>query len=68
MTPAAVHNDVAKIIYAQREQVLQNAFSRHPNRFKNTYPRPPALPTEAGINMPKATIAGDVQTEKSSLN
>ena len=68
MTPAAVHNDVAKIIYEQRDQVLQNAFSRHPNRFKNTYPRPPALPTEAGINMPKTTILGDSQTEKCSLN
>ena len=68
MTPAAVHNDVAKIIYEQRDQVLQNAFSRQPNRFKNTHPRPPALPTEAGINMPKATILGDVQAEKCSLN
>lgn len=68
MTPAAVHNDVAKIIYEQRDQVLQNAFSRHPNRFKNMYPRPPALPTEAGINMPKATILGGADTEKCSLN
>lgn len=68
MTPAAVHNDVAKVIYEQRDQVLQNAFSRNPNRFKNRYPRPPALPTEAGINMPKATILGDVQTVKCSLN
>ena len=68
MTPAAMHNDVAKIMYEQRDQVLQNAFSRHPNRFKNTNPRPPALPTEAGINMPKATILGDVQTEPCSLN
>jgi len=68
VTPAAMHNDVAKIIYEQREHVLQNAFSRNPNRFKNTYPRPPALPTEAGINMPKPTILGDVQTEKCSLN
>ena len=68
MTPAAVHNDVAKIIYEQRNQVLQNAFWRHPNRFKNTYPRPPALQTEAGINMPKATIVGGESTEKCSLN
>ena len=68
MTPAAVHNDVAKIIYDQRDQVLQNAFAQHPNRFKNTCPRPPALPTEAGINMSKATIYGGAHTEKCSLN
>jgi putative transposase len=68
MTPAAVHNDVAKIIYERRDQVLQNAFSRHPNRFKNTFPRPPALPTEAGINMPNARILGGADTEKCSLN
>lgn len=63
MTPAAVHNDVAKIIYEQRDQVLQTAFTRHPNRFKNRHPRPPALPVEAGINMPKTTIKGDETPE-----
>lgn len=68
MTPAAVHNDVAKIIFEQRDQVLKNAFSRHPNRFKNTRPQPPALPTEAGINMPKPAPLGDATPKKNSLN
>jgi transposase InsO family protein len=68
MTPAAVHNDVAKIIYEQRDQVLKNAFTRHPNRFKSCQPRPPAIPTEVGINMPKLAISGDQHTEKCSLN
>lgn len=68
MTPAAVHHDVAKILYEQRNQVLQNAFSHHPNRFKNSHPRPPALPTEAGINMPKDGILGETLTEQYSLN
>ena len=68
MTPAAVHHDVAKIIYEQRDQVLKDAFSRHPNRFKNCHPRPPALPTEAGINMPKAETLAEALTEKYSLN
>lgn len=69
MTPAAVHNDVARIIYEQRDQVLLNAFSHHPNRFKNNRPRPPALPIEAGINMPKlAADEGENQTEDCSLN
>jgi putative transposase len=53
MTPAAMHTGVAPIIYKQREQVLESAFSQHPNRFKNRRPQPPALPTEAGISMPK---------------
>ena len=68
MTPAAVHHDAAKIIYEQRDLALKDAFSRHPNRFKNHHPRPPALPTEAGINMPKAEILGEALTEKYSLN
>ena len=53
MTPAAMHTGVAPIIYKHRDLVLQNAFSQHPNRFKNRRPQPPILPTEAGINMPK---------------
>ena len=55
MTPAAMHTGVAPIIHAQRDQVLQDAYAKHPNRFKNCRPVPPALPTEAGINMPKPT-------------
>lgn len=63
MTPAAMHTGVAPIIYEQRAQVLQNAFAKHPNRFKNRRPLPPALPTEAGINMPKPTSGDDDQVK-----
>lgn len=63
MTPAAMHSGVAPIIYAQRHDVLQNAFALHPNRFKNRPPQPPTLPTVAGINMPKPT-SGDANTPK----
>lgn len=59
MTPAAMHTGVAPIIYEQRDQVLQNAFAQHSNRFKNRLPRPPALPTKAGINMPKPISGGN---------
>jgi len=68
MTPAAMHTGVAQLIYQQRESVLQNAFARHPNRFKNSRPRPPALPTEAGINMPTTAATADQDSEKSTLN
>jgi len=63
MTPAAMHTGVAPIIYEQRDHVLQNAFANHPNRFKNRRPLPPALPTEAGINMPKP-ISGNNENPK----
>lgn len=58
MTPAAMHTGAALAIHAQRDIVLEDAFARHPNRFKHRRPKPPALPTEAGINMPKSA-SGD---------
>lgn len=63
MTPAAMHTGVAPIIYQQRDRVLQDAFLLHPNRFKNLRPQPPALPTEAGINMPKSVAVEDNDPE-----
>jgi putative transposase len=63
MTPAAMHAGVANAIYDQRAVVLQNAFARHPNRFKHRRPHPPALPTVVGINMPKPVPGDDEKTE-----
>lgn len=63
MTPAAVHTGVAPIIYERRDQVLQNAFLQHPNRFKNRRPQPPILPTVAGINLPKPTSEDEVKSQ-----
>ena len=68
VTPAAMHAGVANAIYKQRDIVLQDAFARHPNRFKHHRPRPPALPTVAGINMPKPTQGEDEKTANSTLN
>ena len=59
VTPAAMHTGVATIIYAQRGLVLEDAFARHPNRFKHRRPQPPTIPTEAGINMPKNSSGED---------
>lgn len=55
VTPAQMHSGVATTIYQTRTNTLQNAFLKYPNRFKNKAPRPPKLPTDAGINMPKTT-------------
>ncbi|PIL39484.1 integrase core domain-containing protein, partial [Massilia psychrophila] len=63
VTPAAMHAGVATAIYDQRAIVLQDAFTRHPNRFKHRQPRPPALPTVAGINMPKSAPESGGNTE-----
>ena len=63
VTPAAMHTGLASVIYEQRDQVLEKAFLAHPNRFKNNRPQPPALPTQAGINMPKPIGKGPDKVE-----
>lgn len=63
MTPAAMHTGEAAAIYEERDQVLQDAFLRNPNRFKNRRPHPPTLPTKAGINMPKPEAAAAAAAE-----
>jgi putative transposase len=59
VTPSDMHHGTATVIYKQRESVLQDAFLRHPNRFKQQQPRPPKLPTSTGINMPKPDKEAD---------
>lgn len=66
MTPAVMHAGVAPLIYAQRDLVLEQAFARHPNRFKHQRPQPPAIPVEAGINMPKPN-SGDSEKARIAL-
>ena len=53
MTPAAMHTGQASALYAARQAVLEQAFGKYPDRFKHQMPHPPALPTLAGINLPK---------------
>ena len=54
MTPAWVHSGKAREVYEARQNVLNQAFLAHPERFPNGRPQPPALPTEVWINSPKA--------------
>ena len=38
---------------------LDDAYSRHPERFVNGRPRPPKVPSEVWINQPNNTIECD---------
>ena len=55
MTPATVHYGQAENILRQRQDVLDVAYQRHPERFVRSAPKPPALPSEVWINKPIST-------------
>ncbi len=56
LTPAAVHYRQAPRLLAQRQLVLDGAFSAHPERFVRRAPRPPDLPSQVWINPPKKEV------------
>jgi len=58
MTPRQVHYGLADQIYAQRQQVLADAFDRYPSRFKSKTPLPPRLPDQVWINPPDSDSVG----------
>ncbi len=62
MTPGAIHYGQAPALRATRAQVLQQAYTAHPERFVRGLPQPPALPTEVWINPPKPAAAGSTAT------
>jgi putative transposase len=52
LTPAVVHYGLVEQVQAQRQQVLQAAYDRHPERFVRGVPVPPAPAKEVWINQP----------------
>jgi len=52
LTPAMVHYGQAENILRQRQEVLDVAYQRHPERFARSAPQPPTLPNEVWINKP----------------
>jgi putative transposase len=52
LTPNQMHDGNADAIQAQRQEVLDRAYARHPERFVRRRPSPPAIPTAAWINPP----------------
>lgn len=59
LTPDAVHHGLTDELQATRQHVLDDAYSRHPERFVNGRPRPPKVPSEVWINQPNNTIECD---------
>jgi putative transposase len=52
LTPAMVHYGQSENILRQRQEVLDVAYQRHPERFVGSAPKPPQLPGEVWINKP----------------
>ena len=52
LTPEDVHYGRAEQIIKKRQAVLNDAFAKHPERFKGKIPKPMALPEAAWINKP----------------
>ena len=57
LTPADVHYGQAEQVIASRNTVLEEAFVRHPNRFKYQIPQHPQLDQEVWINKPDSDKA-----------
>ena len=55
LTPATVHSGQAGNALRQRQDVLDVAYQRHPERFVRSAPKPPAPPSEVSINKPAST-------------
>ena len=53
MTPEDVHYGRAEQIIKERQLVLDDAFEKHPERFKGKRPKPMALPKAVWINKPE---------------
>ena len=52
MSPAAVHEGRAALMWTARHQVLRTVYAAHPDRFVNKPPQPPLLPQAVWINPP----------------
>jgi len=56
LTPADVHYGRAQAAIQQRQQVLQAAYQKNPERFVKGPPKPPELPKAVWINPPKPAL------------
>jgi putative transposase len=54
LTPAMLHHGLAHEVLSQRQQVLDDAYRNHPERFVRQPPEVPQAPTAVWINPPTA--------------
>ncbi len=54
LPPEVVHSGRAPEVIAKRQETLNAAYAAHPERFPRGRPQAPQLPTQVGINLPKA--------------
>jgi len=57
LTPEMLHYGMAGLVIEQRQQVLDAAYARNPERFTNDRPKHPPQPTAVWINPPVPAIA-----------
>ena len=56
LTPATVHFGLSRQVLEARQKVLDQAFSKHPERFVNKHPSPGKLPEAVWINQPERCL------------
>ena len=56
LTPEAVHQGRAEEFQAARQRILEDACTRHPERFVKGPPEAPKIPAEVWINPPPKTV------------
>jgi len=61
LTPEDVHYGRAEQIIKERQAVLNDAFTKHPERFKGKMPKPMDLPAAAWINKPLPEISDQLR-------
>lgn len=60
LTPAAVHSGLAEALLERRREVLEVAYTNHPERFVRGVPKPAELPDAVWINKPEiAAVASN---------
>ena len=64
LTPEVVHYGMAEEVTKRRQQVLEEAYLNHPERFVKGWPKPPSLPGAVWINPP----LGDLKENKNYTN
>jgi putative transposase len=64
LTPAIVHCGQTEQVQQKRQQVLDQVYQTHPERFVRGRPTPPQPPTEVWINRPQLHVEAETQSSE----